>query len=232
MALGLGAHQPLALLQSGLLLGLPVIAPSCQRRRKHGAHHSPGRLSQHAHIGLPLQIQVQPRLPALGQTRLHHALGCRLHKMLHTRLVCRLRLCRQGLGVLLRYAARLWPQAPLPSPLAARRSQLAAWLNDPRPQLASTAGPPLAQPAARLASRRANASAPPLRQAASNGPQPPPACACCVAAPNTCQATSASPWSDPPASSASLPLAVNAQHASREQPPPAPPSPSRAPAPC
>ena len=106
----LRVQQLLPLLQHALLLLMPILAPRRQRRRKHGAHHSPCSRRQHAHIGLPLQIQVQPRLPALGEARLHHALRRRLHQMLHARLVSRLRLRRQGLGALLLLGQKLHPK--------------------------------------------------------------------------------------------------------------------------
>eukprot|EP00964_Phaeocystis_antarctica_P014266 scaffold7860_cov57-Phaeocystis_antarctica.AAC.1 len=80
---------------------MPVITPRRQRRRKHGALHSARCRSQHAQIALMLQIQVQPRLPAFNQARLHHALRRFLHEMRHKRLVRSLSLLSQGLRVLL-----------------------------------------------------------------------------------------------------------------------------------
>eukprot|EP00964_Phaeocystis_antarctica_P143501 scaffold109070_cov63-Phaeocystis_antarctica.AAC.1 len=97
MALGLGAHQPLTLLQRFM----PIVAPRRQRRSEHGALHSARRRSQHAHAALPLKVQVQPRLPALGQTRLHHTLCCHLLQVRHALFMRSLRLFGQGLCVLL-----------------------------------------------------------------------------------------------------------------------------------
>ena len=72
-----------------------------QRRRQRRPHKTTRRRRQHAHAALPLKVQVQPRLPALGQTRLHHALRGHLLQVRHALFMRSLRLLSQGLRVLL-----------------------------------------------------------------------------------------------------------------------------------
>eukprot|EP00964_Phaeocystis_antarctica_P014033 scaffold7718_cov62-Phaeocystis_antarctica.AAC.1 len=79
-------QQRLPLRERGPLLLNEILAPVRQRRRQRRPHQPARRRRKHAQIALMLQIAVQPRLPALGQTRLHHALRCGLLQMRHALL--------------------------------------------------------------------------------------------------------------------------------------------------
>ena len=109
--------QRLPLLQDPPLLVRPVLAPPHDCGGELRPQQPTRGSCEHAHVPLPLEVCVEPRLPALGQAGLQHAPRRHLLQVRDPLFFLRLELLRQGLRVLLLFAQNLDAKLLRESPL-------------------------------------------------------------------------------------------------------------------